>query len=346
MEPHPIDTPVDPGQEALGQALHVSFRLLRAVLVLLFVAYLFSGVRTVGEHERAFILTFGRLDPGPDRIKGPGIHFALPRPFAEVVKVPFDRTQTVEIDTFWNRPATPAEAALGTWRAENRPFAYFLTGDRNLIHGQWALRYTLHDAQRVAFDLRELPALLRHELEHAVVKTAARRSVESVLHADIEGFRGAVEQEVRDRALGLNLGVRVQRVDLLQQSPALHVVDAFDAVIQAEQERSRTISQARAAANRSLSEAQGEAARLRSEAKAYKEQFLAELKADADTFKLMQEQYQTDADVLTTAILQDTLLRTLSRVEEKYVLQPDAEGRRQLRLLLSPWPAAPSPTPQ
>lgn len=346
LETQPIDSARDPGHAAFAQALKVSFRWLRAALLLLFASYLLSGIHTVGQHERAFVLTFGRLEAGPDRIKGPGIHFALPRPFAEVVKVPFDRTQTVETDAFWNRPPTAAETALGQWRVENRPFAYAMTGDRNLVHCRWALRYTLQDAQRVAFDLTDLISLLRHELEHAVVKTAARTSVEALLRSDLEGFRGAVEQELRDRVLALALGIRVQRVDLLDQSPALQVVEAFDAVIQAEQERSRTISQARAAANRSAAEAEGEAARLLSEARAHKEQFLSELKADADTFTLMQTQYAADADVLTTALLQDTLLRTLSQVEEKFVLQPDAEGRNQLRLMLSPSPAEPPPPPR
>ncbi len=338
----PKPQPEDPGQAALGQSLKISFRMLRGVLLLIFVFYLFSGIRIIDQHERAFVLTFGRLSPGPDRAKGPGVVFAWPRPFSEVITIPFARTQTVETDTFWVRRATPQEIAVERWAVEGRPFAYALTGDLNVFHSRWAMRYTLQNPERVVFGFTEIEPLLRHELEQAVVKTAARYDVDSVLRTDLEGFRGAVEHEVRRRMLDLDLGIALQRVDLLDQGPAVQVGLAFDAVIEAEQDRSRAISQARGAASRTLSEAQGEAARLRAEAQSDRQRFLTEIQSDAETFTLMLEQAADGNSVLLDALLQDALRRTLANAEETFVLHPGSDGRRELRLLLNRRPRTPT----
>lgn len=332
----------DPGQAALAQSLQISFRMLRGVLVVVFIVYLFSGIRIVDQHERAFVLTFGRLSPGPDRAKGPGMIFAWPRPFSEVVTIPFARTQTVETDTFWVRRPSPEEASIGRWNVEGRPFAYAMTGDLNIFHSRWAMRYTLQDPERVAFGFTEPASLLRNELEQAVVKTAARYDVDSVLRTDLEGFRGAVEQEVRRRMDALQLGIGLQRVDLLDQGPAVQVGLAFDAVIEAEQDRSRAISQARGAAARTLSEAQGGAARILAEAQTDRQRFLTEIQSDAETFTLMLDQATGDNDVLLDALLQDALRRTLAGAEELFVLHPGGEGRRELRLLLNRRPMTPT----
>ena len=43
-------------EQALADALNVSFRILRYAMLLVVVAYLLSGVFVVGQHERAFVL--------------------------------------------------------------------------------------------------------------------------------------------------------------------------------------------------------------------------------------------------------------------------------------------------
>ena len=338
----PNPKPEDPGQAALGQSLQTSFRVLRAALVFIFIIYLFSGIRIIDQHERAFVLTLGRLGPGPERAKGPGFIFAWPRPFSEVITIPFARTQTVETGAFWLRRPSPQEASIGRWNVEGRPFAYALTGDLNVFHSRWAMRYNLLNPERVAFGFGDIEPLLRNELEQAVVKTAAQYDVDSVLRTDLEGFRGAVEQEVRRRMLALDLGIGLQRIDLLDQGPAVQVGLAFDAVIEAEQDRSRAVSQARGAAARTLSEAQGEAARIRAEAQADRQRFLTEIQSDAETFVLMLEQTAGDNHVLLDALLQDTLRRTLAAAEEIFLLHPGGDGRRELRLLLNRRPLTPT----
>jgi len=75
--------PADKGSEALAQALSVSFRVLRYVLLFLILVYALTGFFDVQQYERAMVLRFGALQEGPDRVVGPGFHITLPKPFAD-----------------------------------------------------------------------------------------------------------------------------------------------------------------------------------------------------------------------------------------------------------------------
>ena len=58
--PAPASTPLDPGSQALADALRSSFFIVKIVMVILLVAFLGSGFYTVGPQERAIVLRFGR----------------------------------------------------------------------------------------------------------------------------------------------------------------------------------------------------------------------------------------------------------------------------------------------
>ncbi len=72
------DESLDPGARSLAEALTVCFGLLKIVMALLIVAFLFSGAFNVNEGEVAVRLRFGRLQgaPGQQVIEPGGPNFA------------------------------------------------------------------------------------------------------------------------------------------------------------------------------------------------------------------------------------------------------------------------------
>jgi membrane protease subunit HflK len=240
--------------------------------------------------------------------------------------------QAIETTTFMPRENANAETL--------QPGAdgYTLTGDANLIHAKWAVRFTVVDLETYSFRLRDPAAILQRELDHAVVKCTARFPVDQALRTEIEALRGAVDGELRRRVASLDLGVRIERVDILALAPPRQVAAAFGAVIEAEQERSGKISAARAMASRTLNEAQGQAAKVKSEGEAYKRRVVAEVGASADYFTKVYEQYQKNPDIIAHTLLQDTLRRALTNVDQKFLIHRNEHGQQQLRLLLTPEP--------
>ena len=84
----PPETPVDAGSQALAEALRSSFAIVKVVMVLLVLLFLASGFFTVGPQERAILLRFGRpVGEGENALLMPGLHWSLPYPIDESIKV-------------------------------------------------------------------------------------------------------------------------------------------------------------------------------------------------------------------------------------------------------------------
>ncbi len=323
--------PSDSGSKALREALDISFRLLRWALIALFAVYLLSGLFVVRQHERAFVLVFGRPQGvGEERIRGPGAHWTLPRPFAEIRRVETERVRVVFTAPPPTAPAPNETPPKIGWDD------YQLTGDANLVRGIWALRYTVADPAAWLFAFENPDAVLRNELAHAVVGATARFAVDAALRTDVEGLRAAVEDIVRRRAAEIGVGARIERVDLVAMGPPPSVGPAFDEVIQSEQDRSRQIGEARAYAARVANETEGAAARIVSEAEAYRQRLTAEVASAADYFQAVQPLHAEQPEVVAQTLHQETLRRALRRAGGLYYLRPAPDGRQELRLWLGP----------
>src|SRR5437870_13320287 len=107
----PPETPIDAGSQALSEALRSSFAIVRFVMVSLLVAFLCSGIFKVGPDERALKLFLGK-PMAKGELLGPGLHWSLPYPIQEYVKVSIAGIKKVTSTVGWYA-TTPAEAAAG-----------------------------------------------------------------------------------------------------------------------------------------------------------------------------------------------------------------------------------------
>lgn len=332
--------PAEGGSEALRDALALAFLVLKAAIVLLLPLYLLSGVTIVRQHQRTMVLVFGRIrGEGDARVWQPGLHWSWPRPFAEIVKLDAGRVQAIELAPLPlpEAPGMPPPAPdAAEWKR------YLLTGDANLIRAHWIVRYTVADPEAWLFQFSAADRVLAAEAERAVTRQTARFDVDRAQRTDLEVYRAAVEDEVRDRCSQMGLGVRIERVELVTVKPPRPVDDAFNEVVQAENQRSDRISDARAQATRRLNEAAGRAAEIRAEAEAYKVRLVAETRADAEYFRKILPQYRAQPDVIARVLRQDAIRRSLEKVKEKYLLHRTPDGEQELRLWLGPEAKRPS----
>jgi regulator of protease activity HflC (stomatin/prohibitin superfamily) len=284
-------------------------------------------------------------EPAP-RIYGPGIHWTFPRPVAKIVRFPTERLQTVRTEAFWyyiSPERRVADAAPAGSSAQLDPLrdGYTLTADANLMHSRWVVRYTVSNPSQWYFGFANRKDFLRDELEHAVIRTSAHVPIDKALRTDMEAFRAVVAQTLQRHCRHLNAGIHIQRVDMEAVTPPLQVADAFNAVIAAEQDRSRDISSARAYAARQRNEAKGQADRIRSEGRAWRRRIVSEVSASADYFDAVYNKFQQRPAITVYTLWQDVLRRTLQQVQDKYLISKRENGNRELRLLLSPDPQKP-----
>ena len=327
----------DAGAQALTEALRLSFRILRGLMVLLVLAYLASGIFVVPQHERALVLRFGRVAGlGMDRVKEPGLHWTWPRPFSEIVRVSTERVLTLDTRSFWYGREAGFQDNAGPGDTLRPDFdGYVVTGDANLLHSRWALRYTVADPYAYQFAYTDAETLLRDELDRAVVQVSARFEVDRALRTDLEAYRDEVDRALRARLAQLGLGIRVQGVDVLAITPPRQVAAAFDQVTQSAQERAQFISDARAYAVRAVNEAEGEAARLRAEGESARQARVSDTQSRADAFASLYPKWKANPDVIGRTLLQDGVRRALALVEEKYIVHSRDDGQ-EIRLHLGP----------
>jgi membrane protease subunit HflK len=325
------------GGQALTEALRLSFRMLRGAMLLILLGYLASGIFIVHQHERALVLLFGNVAGlGADRVKEPGLHWTWPRPFSEVVKLPTERVQSLTSSSFWYGREADFQDNAGPGETLRPGLdGYLLTGDANLLHGRWAVRYTIAQPLAYRFGFADVDAVLLAELDRAVVRVSARFGVDRALRTDLEAYREAVEKDLRARADELALGVRIQGVDLLGITPPRQVAESFDAVTQSAQERAQAISDARAYAVRAVNEAQGDGERIRSEGEAFQQARITDVKAQADTFERIHGKWKENPDMVARTLLQDGVRRALSHVEQKFVVHAGGDNQ-EIRLQLGP----------
>lgn len=93
---------LDAAGRSLSDALRISFTILKVIMIILIVAFLASGFRTVGPDERALVLRFGKIQGiGDEAILGPGPHWVFPYPIDEMIKIPVEKNINLPVNTFW-----------------------------------------------------------------------------------------------------------------------------------------------------------------------------------------------------------------------------------------------------
>jgi len=311
---------------AWADALALAARIVRGALLALLPLYAASGIHSIQPHERAVVRVLGRIQSDP---WGPGLHWTLPRPFAEVLRLDAARLRSVSVGT----PAAPTNVPLSD---ENLWRDGVLTARANLIRARWAIRYAIDDPVAWVTSADSPLAVISNELRRAVVRSTATMELDAVLRSDIDVLRERIEEEVRRRLGQHRLGVRVERVEAVELAPPFAVATAFEDVTRAAQEKAARVEEARRYAARLINEAHAEASRRRAEAAAARDRELAAVRADAAVFRDLLPKVRENRRVVMTALWQDAVRRALAGVAEIYVLRPRTDGSQELRLWLAP----------
>jgi len=357
--PHPPQAPVpgDVGSQALAEALSSSFVIVKIALVGLVAVILGAGFFTVGPQERAVILRFGRpLGEGQKMLLTAGLHWSLPYPIDEVIRIPISEQQKVVSTSGWYF-TTPEWEAAGTEPPPGPSLnpamdGYVITADRNIIHVRATVRYHIDDPLRAIFNfaagtnqefnLNGISNAVRSVANNAIIATAARFDVDDILIHDMAGFQHAVDQHVRALAERENLGVAVDQCTVESIAPR-QLKEAFANVSTALQYHEKLINTALSETNRILSEASGRAAAITNVAESARNRYVADVRSQAAAFKQLLDspEYKRNPGLYEEMKLAEAMAQILTNVQDKVFLpQPAAGAASELRLQLNREPPA------
>ncbi|MDX1564942.1 MAG: SPFH domain-containing protein, partial [Phycisphaeraceae bacterium] len=282
------ESELDPGGRALSGALRLAFRVLSWVMWFVLVLYVISGSKKVDDRHVGVKVWLGELNEEVLQPGGP--HFWFPKPLGQIVLVP----TTVRELKMENRfmPEIPPGKEWKTY--VGKPLkpgvdGYLLTGDRNIVHAKWTIKYhippetVLHFLKNVGMadpirDRDRLPKGLKVDerpyywADQMVLAAAERAIVKTVATVEADRFLGEglndsersklhleMNQALRKEGAGFESGLRVTSVSLTGTQKPKQTEPAFDEVSAAKTKWGEEIDNAETAATKILSDAAGTA---------------------------------------------------------------------------------------
>ena len=154
-------------------------------LLIVLALWLISGFYQVQPSEQGVVLRFGKYLETTDA----GLHYHLPTPIEEVIKVNVTQERSINLGTMDNRYRN----------ARNNAFteSHMLTGDENIVDINLTVVWKIKDAKNYLFSMRS-----PDETVSVAAQSVLREIVgQSEMQPIITGDRGKVEDDTKERLL-------------------------------------------------------------------------------------------------------------------------------------------------
>ena len=288
----------DASGKSLSEALEISFIILKVIMVILVIAFLASGFKTVGPEEQALVLRFGKIKTLRDgkRTLGPGPHWIMPYPIDKIVKIPVERRDYLRINTFWyylseeeqlsgnpppidpNKPMDPTRDGYCLTRSEgqNQGVPDAKGNDYNIVHTKWQLTYQIINPELFYTNVYipdEQPGdiyddvikngaqtLLKSMFEDVIVTTMINYTIEEAITSR-DRIPNNVKTLLQDKLDPIESGIIVESVQLIDSEVPRQVKPEYEASTKAAQETREKITQAKSNAETLLTDTAGTIAR-------------------------------------------------------------------------------------
>ena len=279
-----------------------SFSLLFLILLIL---WLLTGVYRVNPQEQGVVLRFGEWV----RTTSPGLHYHLPTPIEKVITPDVTRENKIEIGyrSFGggksNRRDVPDESKM-------------ITGDENNIDIDFVVFWKISDAGKYLFNLQDPPETVKVAAQSIMRDIIGQTKIQTVLTEGRQEIQLKAKTTLQQLLNEYEVGVEIRDVQLLSVDPPQEVIDAFNDVQRARQDRDTLINEAEAFRNDIVPRARGEAAEMIAQSEAYESQIVNRAKGDADRFVSVYNSYKEAPDVTSSRIYLETMEKVLVNVNK------------------------------
>ncbi len=313
--PRKIITLEDGRKVTLSVSWTVIFTVLGVIALLLVVD---SCYYTVEANEEGVVLRFGKY---VERVP-PGLHFKLPLGIDRVRKV---KTAFTFKEEFGFRTRKAGR------RTEYEPIgeemlkeALMVTGDLNMAQVEWIVQYRIEDPFKYLFRMRGPEGTLRDVSESIMREVVGDMTVTEVLTEKRAEINALVKKGLQEALNTYDAGIRITQVILQDVNPPGPVKPAFDDVNKAQQEREKTINEARQAYNRAVPLAKGDALKMIQEAQGYAIDRVNRALGDVARFNSLLAEYKKAPDVTAYRIYMEAMEKVLAGLEKRVILDEDA----------------------
>lgn len=298
-----------PGGLGGGRAIVLA---VMAILVL----WLLSGFYRVQPGEQGIALLFGKFV----KVTEPGLNYWLPAPIGEVLTTDVQRTNQITIGF-----RGQSDLTRGVSGRDVPAESLMLTGDQNIIDVDFVVQWRIKDVGAYRFNIRDPEATVKVAAESAIREVMGQTLLQDALTIR----RQEVEQRTRERLQEIldsyGSGVVIVDVKSLGVSPPSEVIDAFNDVQRARQDKERSVNEADAYRNDIVPRAKGKAEAVNQESQAYKETMIRSADGEAKRFNSVYQAYKQGEEVTKRRLYLERMQKVLGSTDT-VIIDTKSEG--------------------
>ena len=315
-----LEDSIKKAKEKFGKFKIGGPRNLSILIIVALIIWLATGFYRVEPDEQGIELLFGKWNQVTTE---PGLHYFFPTPIGKTMTPKVESIRKINVGY---RSASELGFSSNSSDRNVLEESLMLTGDQNIVDVNFTVLYKIKDAGKFLFKLRNPETTVKDMSESVMREIVGQRDLEFLLTGGRQEVEQVVRSDLQDILDEYESGILVQSIQLQSVNPPALVIDAFDEVQRARQDKEKLVNEANSYMNKIVPNARGDAAKLVQEATAYKEQVIKQAEGVAQNFIDVYNSYK-DAKYVTR---QRIYLETLTEVLEgpnKIILDSTGEGQ-------------------
>ncbi|TDB02371.1 FtsH protease activity modulator HflK [Halomonas marinisediminis] len=266
------------GSKGGGGKPRNAFTLPGLLLLVALAIWAASGFYLVDQSERGVVLRFGKFQ----EVVTPGLQ--------------------------WNPPLIDDVRMVNVTRVRSLTQTQsMLTRDENIVEVEISAQYQVADPRDFVLNVRNPQLSIENALDSALRHVVGGTDMIDILTSGREILGSSVASRLQSYQDIYGTGIRLQTINIESTSAPDQVIDAFDDVIRAREDRQRTINQGMAYANAIIPEAQGQAQRIVEQGQGYRESVVAEARGQASRFNALLGQYEEAPSIMRERLYLDAI---------------------------------------
>ena len=292
----------------------------------IFLLWLASGIYRVNSDELGVVLRFGQYN----RTTTPGLNYHLPVPIEKVIIPSVTTVNKVEIGRNGSNADNPRVRASSAFNSRNLPQlreGQMLTGDRNIVDVDFEVQWKIDASapEKFLFNMRDPSGNVKAVAESAMREVISRNNLDDILTSAQSKIAEDTKQMMQQMLDRYDAGIEIIAVNLSRPDVPQPVIDEFQDVKRAEQDKQTAESVAEGYANEIIPKAKGDAAKQVQDAEAYKAKVVADAQGDASRYSQIYAQYAQSKDVTKKRMYLETMEEVLKGMP-KVIVDPSARG--------------------
>ncbi|HSH56673.1 MAG TPA: FtsH protease activity modulator HflK, partial [Halomonas sp.] len=208
----------------------------------------------------------------------------------------------------WNPPLIDEVRMVNVTRVRSLTQTQsMLTRDENIVEVEISAQYQVADPRDFVLNVRNPQLSIENALDSALRHVVGGTDMIDILTSGREILGSSVASRLQSYQDNYGTGIRLQTINIESTSAPDQVIDAFDDVIRAREDRQRTINQGMAYANAIIPEAQGQAQRIVEQGQGYRESVVAEARGQASRFTALLGQYEEAPSIMRERLYLDAI---------------------------------------